>query len=111
MSDEASRCGASSFSCAMQRLISRLWHAIPEWLFRLLGAGVFFSYFALRVLDYYQNWNSPGSWFGYRLADGHVIRLQFVNVLVDLTFLTLAIGYCVRGAAKQRATGVSQVVI
>src|SRR5262249_25088655 len=95
----------------MRNLISRIWNLAPEWLFRLLGAAVFFSYIALRISDYYQYWNNPAWGFYYRLADGQVIRLQFVQILVDLTFMTIAIGYCVRGPARRRAAGFSQVVV
>jgi protein-S-isoprenylcysteine O-methyltransferase Ste14 len=88
---------------------SRAWHSIPEWFFRLFGAAVFFSYAALQAWDYAERW--PRLDYYYVLPGGRRLDLPYVRVLVDLTFVSIAWGYCVRGPPRRRARGPAEVLL
>ncbi len=80
----------------------QLWLAMPDWVFRVAGALFFFSYVVLRAEKYwlYDFWE-----LGYflRLDDGRLIRMPWVPVLVDLTFVLIALSFCFRLPPRRRA--------
>lgn len=90
--------------------LARLWFAIPEWAFRLLGASFFGGYLLLRIVnDYLPGGLNTGPYFSR--ADGSTLRVWIVPVLVDLTFLTIAWGYCVRRPARRRAASPREILL
>ncbi len=80
----------------------RLWLATPDWVFRVLGAGFFFSYVLYNAKKYWQNdfWQL-GPY--YNFADGTSIHMPWVPVLVDLTFVLIALSFCLRLPPRTRA--------
>jgi len=93
----------------MLRPWSRLWLAIPESWFRVGGAAIFFGYVLLEAQRYAVHW--PWLGYGVRLSDGRYLALPYVTVLVDLTMLSVAIGYCVRTPPRARARGFGEVLL
>lgn len=81
----------------------RLWLATPDWVFRLMGATFFFSYVVLRAEKY---WNNEFWQLGpfYRFADGTSIHMPWVPLLVDLTFVLIALSFCFRLPPRSRTT-------
>lgn len=79
----------------------RLWLATPDWVFRVLGAGFFLSYLFYRTQKYwrYDFWQFVPF---YRFADGSTLRMPWVPVLVDLTFVLIALGFCLRLRPSRR---------
>lgn len=88
--------------------LNSLWLRVPEPAFRLVGAAFFLGYVALELRRCWESWPALGF---YYVADRRIIHLPWVTVLVDLTMLSIALGYVVRGAARERATGVGRVVL
>ncbi|MCK6483249.1 MAG: isoprenylcysteine carboxylmethyltransferase family protein [Phycisphaerae bacterium] len=88
--------------------LGRIWHGIPDVVFRVLGAGFFLAYVAFRVRYYLAHWPFLGLFY---YDGGRRVPLPFVHVLVDATFLLIAIGYLVRTRPRQRASGISEVVL
>ena len=80
----------------------RLWLALPDWFFRLAGATFFFSYVALSAEKYRLNdfWKLGPF---YRYADGTSIHMPWVPLLIDLTFVLIAMGFCFRIPPRRRA--------
>lgn len=90
-----------------QRLNS-LWLRVPEPAFRLLGAAFFLSYVGLELRRGWESWPALGF---YYVANGRIVHLPWVTVLVDLSMLSIALGYVVRRAPRERATGFGRVVL
>ncbi len=80
----------------------RLWLATPDWAFRVLGAGFFFFYLIYKSQKYwrYDFWQFVPY---YKFADGHSLYMPWVPVLVDLTFVLIALGFCLRLRPSRRA--------
>ena len=81
----------------------RLWLATPDWVFRVLGAGFFFSYLLYKSQKYWQYdfWQlGPYIYFS---KDGPIYHMPWVPVLVDLTFVLIALGFCLRLRPSRRA--------
>ncbi|WP_148074993.1 methyltransferase family protein [Bythopirellula goksoeyrii] len=80
----------------------RLWLAAPDWLFRVIGLA-FFTVFTWVSAEKY--WS--GDFWNYvpwsELPSGKVIRMPWVPVLIDLTYLLIAISFIVRFQPKSRA--------
>ncbi len=87
----------------------RVWLATPDWAFRLLGAGFFIGYLAWRADDYIERFWSLGPW--YRFPSGYVLRVPWVRVLVDLTYLLIALGFCLRLPPRWRAAQGAHIAI
>jgi protein-S-isoprenylcysteine O-methyltransferase Ste14 len=81
----------------------RLWLAAPDWLFRVLGFG-FFALFTLNSAQKYwqQEFSQLGPWCN--IPGWGTIRMPWVPVLVDLTYLLIAISFLVRFQPKARAS-------
>jgi protein-S-isoprenylcysteine O-methyltransferase Ste14 len=89
----------------------RLWLAAPDWLFRVLGFGFFaiFTFFSAQKYfpadpsqSFAEHIQTLGPWC--RFADGTLIRMPWVPVLVDLTYLLIAVSFLVRFQPKARAS-------
>ncbi len=80
----------------------RLWLAAPDWVFRVAGAVFFFGFLWVRVQKYRQE-----SWAGFVphciLPSGQRIDMPWVPILVDLTFLLIALSFCFRLPPRTRA--------
>jgi protein-S-isoprenylcysteine O-methyltransferase Ste14 len=89
----------------------RLWLTAPDWLFRVAG----FAFFALFTLSsvgkylpvdygqsFWEHFKNLGPWCQF--ADGTMIRMPWVPVLVDLTYLLITVSFIVRVNPKQRAS-------
>lgn len=86
----------------------RLWLATPDWLFRAMGAGFFFVFLAVRLPAY-----ADGFWentSGYRFANGLIILVPH-RVLVDVTYLLIALAFCFRLKPRERAARAREVVL
>lgn len=89
----------------------RLWLAAPDWLFRVLGFGFFaiFTVFSAQKyipanpsLSFAEHIQTLGPWCQF--GDGTLIRMPWVPVLVDLTYLLIAVSFLVRFQPKARAS-------
>jgi len=80
----------------------QLWLALPDWVFRVAGASFFFSYVVLSAKKYWLN----GFWQQgpfLQLADGSSIHMPWVPLLIDLTFVLIALSFCFRFKVRSRA--------
>jgi protein-S-isoprenylcysteine O-methyltransferase Ste14 len=80
----------------------RLWLATPDWAFRVLGVAFFCSYLIYRTQKYwrYDFWQFVPY---YKFSDGRMMLMPWVPVLVDLTFVLIALGFCLRLRPLRRA--------
>jgi protein-S-isoprenylcysteine O-methyltransferase Ste14 len=81
----------------------RLWLAAPDWVFRVLGFG-FFALFTLHGAQKYwqQGFWQLGPWC--EIPGYGMVRMPWVPVLIDLTYLLIAISFLVRFQPKSRAS-------
>ena len=81
----------------------RLWLAAPDWVFRVAGAIIFFAYFLSQAQKY---WQRPFWQLGpyCEFPGGQVLRMPWVPVLTDLTFLLIALAFCFRLPPRSRAS-------
>ena len=81
----------------------RLWLAAPDWVFRVAGAVFFFAYFLSQAQKY---WETPFWEIGpYCIfPNGFRLQMPWVLVLLDLTFLFIAFGFCFRIPPRTRAS-------
>lgn len=81
----------------------RLWLAAPDWLFRMLGFGFFAIFIAITSQKYWDGryWEfvpwSNVPWMG-------IVRMPWVPVLVDLTYVLMAISFLLRFNPRQRTS-------
>jgi protein-S-isoprenylcysteine O-methyltransferase Ste14 len=88
----------------------RLWLAMPDWLFRLLGAAVFLGFVALRLPNYF---GEKGFWLigaAYVTAD-QSIYFPWSQVFIDLTYLLVGLAFCFRVQPKARAARPGEIII
>lgn len=89
----------------------RLWLAAPDWVFRVLGFG-FFTLFTLHSaqkylpsdpgITFWEHFLKLGPWC--QLPNGQLIQMPWVPVLIDMTYLLIAISFVVRFQPKARAS-------
>ena len=86
----------------------RLWLAAPDWLFRAAGAVFFFGYFYTQSQKYFhpeipfwEHFWTLGPFCVF--PSGHEIRMPWVPLLIDVTFLQIALAFCFRIQSKLRA--------
>ncbi len=81
----------------------RLWLAAPDWVFRVAGGVYFAAYFLSQAQKY---WQTPFSQLGpYCIfPNGYRLQMPWVPVLVDLTFLLIALAFCFRIPPRTRVT-------
>src|SRR5690606_33443325 len=111
MTNETTMPRASVSTTSSRSLPMRLWLAAPDWLFRVAGF-VFFALFSIARLEQYiptdpsvtlwEYYKTRGPWCQF--ADGTMIRMPWVPVLVDLTYLLIMVSFIVRINPKQRAS-------
>ncbi|MCG8407335.1 MAG: isoprenylcysteine carboxylmethyltransferase family protein [Phycisphaerales bacterium] len=89
--------------------LMRLWLWTPDWVFRVLGASFFVGFLAYRVTDYYDGFWTLGPW--YKFGSGYTLRVPWVHVLVDATYLLIALGFCFRLPPRSRASRGRDIVI
>jgi isoprenylcysteine carboxyl methyltransferase (ICMT) family protein YpbQ len=81
----------------------RLWLAAPDWLFRVAGALFFFGFVWQRVQKYQaESWEPFVPWC--LLPGGQRIDMPWVPILVDLTFVLIALSFCFRMPPRTRAS-------
>lgn len=79
----------------------RCWLALPDWSFRLIGAGFFFGYLVYRAPDYWTRFWELGPY--YQFADGERLQLPWTRVLIDLTYVLIGLAYVFRLPPRSRA--------
>ncbi len=81
----------------------RLWLAAPDWAFRVAGAAFFFAYFLSQAQKY---WRTPFWQLGpyCEFPGGQIVRMPWVPVMIDLTFLLIALAFCFRLPPRTRAS-------
>jgi protein-S-isoprenylcysteine O-methyltransferase Ste14 len=89
-------------------LPTRLWLAVPDWLFRVLGAGFFLTFLVVRLPAYSQGFWRSGAW--YTFAGGLELYVPH-RVLVDLTYLLIALAFCFRFKPRARAATAREVIL
>jgi protein-S-isoprenylcysteine O-methyltransferase Ste14 len=92
-----------SHSTAERAWPMRMWLAAPDWMFRALGL-VFFTIFTLYSAQKYWDGNFWNFVPWCTLPDGTVIRMSWVPVLIDLTYLLIAASFILRVNPRRRAS-------
>jgi len=87
----------------------RLWLAAPDWAFRVAGAVFFFVYLYTQSQKYWDPdtpfWESFWKLGPYCIfPNGYRMQMVWVPVLVDITFLQIAVAFCFRIQARTRAS-------
>lgn len=80
----------------------RAWLAVPDWVFRAIGCFFFLGYVAVRFPAYMSDFWTAGPWF----QDGRSgVRwtVPWARVLIDLTYVLIAVGFLLRTPPKSRA--------
>ena len=89
-----------------RRWPTRLWLATPDWVFRVGGVAFFAVYLWYRIQPYFSlpvsQWG-PYCIFPDGLLGGMRLDMPWVPILVDLTFVLIALSFCFRLAAIRRA--------
>ncbi|MCB9665275.1 MAG: isoprenylcysteine carboxylmethyltransferase family protein [Alphaproteobacteria bacterium] len=96
----------------------RLWLAIPDAVFRVAGL-LFFLTFLLGRLPEYAAWPEVGPWWATAVGvddDGRTVlgarqHVPLAKVLVDLTFLLVAVSFAVRLPPRARARHPREIVV
>lgn len=81
----------------------RLWLAAPDWFFRVAGAAFFFAYFFSQAQRY---WHTSFAQLGpyCEFPNGTILRMPWVPILIDITFLLIAVSFCFRIPPRTRVT-------
>jgi protein-S-isoprenylcysteine O-methyltransferase Ste14 len=90
-------------SMTTRSLPMRLWLAAPDWLFRVLGFGFFAGFLAIVGQKY---WDAKLFWemVPWSNVPGYgVVRMPWVPVLIDATYLLMAVSYILRINPRYRA--------
>lgn len=88
--------------------LQRAWMATPDWVFRVLGASVFFGFIALNIPAYRSGIWQHGTF--YRFEGGYELWIPW-RVLVDLTYLIIALAFCFRTRPLWRAATAREVLL
>ncbi len=101
----------------------RLWLRTPEWVFRVAGGTFFFGLLAWRARVYFEKgfWSAGYYWqFSKRSAEqsalapllsDNVLYLPWARVLVDITFLLIALAFVFRAPARRRSSRPGEIWI
>lgn len=96
----------------------RCWLATPDWVFRAIGAGLILAFIASRAGEYrdfprVEPAVQPvvGADAAGRPIYGAIIYFPLARVLVDLTFLLIAIAFIVRLPPRRRAGRPREIII
>ncbi len=80
----------------------RLWLAAPDWAFRVAGAVFFFGFVWQRSQKYFaKSWDTFSPYVIF--PGGDRIDMPWVPILVDLTFILIALSFCFRMPPRNRA--------
>ncbi|QDV89953.1 hypothetical protein RAS2_10290 [Phycisphaerae bacterium RAS2] len=90
-------------------LLTRAWLAAPDWLFRAIGATAFLGYLALQIPDYFSDFWKVGVYFHF--AGGRSLHLPWGRILIDVTYLLIALAFCIRVPPRRRADRPIQILL
>jgi protein-S-isoprenylcysteine O-methyltransferase Ste14 len=88
--------------------LMRLWLAAPDWVFRAIGAGFFLTYLAARLLEYRHGFWESATW--YKFGGGLTLYVPY-RVLVDVTYLLIAVGFLIRAKPQARAARGREILL
>jgi len=90
--------------------LMRLWLALPDWSLRLVGAGFFFAFLGWEISDYFTSgfWKS---WNYYHLGKGHYIYVPWAKILIDITYLLIALSFIFRIPPRSRASRPRDIIV
>jgi protein-S-isoprenylcysteine O-methyltransferase Ste14 len=93
-------------------IFARFWLAIPDWVFRAMGVLFFVAYVVLQAADY-RNFPNIGPYLLQRDAHGVQIAHYFplARILMDLTFVLVALAFAIRLPPRQRAATPGRIII
>ncbi len=92
----------SSESPTVRAWPMRLWLAAPDWAFQIAGAVFFFGFLWQRGQKYFlQPWAEFSPYCTF--PSGQRLQMTWVPVLVDLTFVLIALSFCFRMPPRSRA--------
>lgn len=81
----------------------RLWLAAPDWAFRVMGAAFFFGFLWTRARKY-----AGASWEAFvpycQFPNGVRWDMPWAPIMVDLTFVLIALSFCFRMPPRTRAS-------
>jgi protein-S-isoprenylcysteine O-methyltransferase Ste14 len=97
----------------------RLWRATPDWVFRALGASFFLIYAAVRMRDYFTDFPNVGPyWAPIVEVDalgavhyGPRRYLPLAKVLIDATYLLIALSFIFRTTPRRRAASRREILL
>ncbi len=81
----------------------RIWLAAPDWLFRVLGLGFFAALTWVNVRKYWDGTDWQGIFWSDIPGYG-ILRMPWIPVLVDLTYLLMALSFVLRFQPKARSS-------
>lgn len=87
----------------------RCWLALPDWTFRLLGAGFFLGFLAYRAPDYFKDFWALGPY--YEFPGGGKLQLPWTRVLIDLTYVLIGLAYIFRLPPRSRACRGGEILV
>lgn len=90
-------------------LLTRAWLAAPDWLFRAIGAATFFGYLLLQIPEYFNDFWKVGAYFHF--DDNRTLHLPWGRMLIDATYLLIALAFCVRVPPRRRADRPLQILL
>ncbi len=86
-----------------------IWLALPDWVFRLAGATLFFTFIVPRIPFYVTDFWSSGVWFQPNGAQR--IPIPWGRLLTDMTYLLIAAGFIFRVPPRSRAARPREIVL
>ncbi len=89
--------------------IMRIWLALPDWIFRLAGATLLFVFIIPRIPIYFTDFWSSGVWF--QPSGSQRILLPWGRLLVDMTYLLMAVGFIFRVRPLSRAARPREILL
>ena len=96
----------------------RLWLWLPDWVFRAVGALLAIAYVSGRMGEY-RDFPDVGPWWAAPIGENAFGFVQYgprhyfpiAKILVDLTFLLIALSFIVRVPPRRRAHTARQIVV
>lgn len=101
-------------------ILHRAWMATPDWVFRVLGAGLFFLLLGSEFAAFYRLLtDTPDGLTGalrkfgphYTAPDGQMLYAPWGRLLVLVTFTLIAVSFLIRTTPKTRASEPRQIII
>jgi hypothetical protein len=87
----------------------RIWLALPDWVFCLAGASLFLALIIPHIPGYFTDFWSSGVWF--QPSGSQRILIPWGRLLIDSTYLLIAIGFIFRVPPCLRATRSREIVL